>query len=578
MTGDDGAVSSDTACPADPAWQRYIAESYAILAQASPEILWLEDDHRLHNHAEVRFGCFAKPMLEEFARRTGKLWERADLVDAIIRGRGKVRGQWLQFTGELWIENVTRIREAVHQENPDVKLAQMTSGMAAHSAEGRRWGEYLTAMSGPHRPITRPHFGPYRNAAGFEFVEGMTIFRHGLAFAGRATRCCPELENWPYSYFSKSQRQTGLTLELAQFFGCRDVTLNLFSMTGNNPSNEPWVVELLNAVRPRMDALAAMNLDRRIERGVHVWSSEQAALHQGVNHRAADMNSLRPAFDAWAKIFARVGVASTFETRGSVTAVSGDTIRAADAQEIQRILKGGLLLDGRAAMALQEMGYGKYLGIRVETRNFSDERRPIPIERVVDFKFGIKGSPVMGCGQMGFNWGECNIYAHKLVGARAISHYQNAYQERIAPAITLFENTLGGRVAVYPFDFDSGVADSVRFYNHPRKRQVQAVLRWLNWGRPIIASPDRNLLAIEQCSVDGEELLAVINLSGDPLDEFDIKLRASPRRISILNRGGSWTPSMPVKRNRTLTRFKLRQPLEAFEACFLKWRNREGQL
>lgn len=571
MTGDDGAVSLDTACPADPAWQRYLAESYALFASANPEILWLEDDHRLHNHGAVRFGCFAQPMLTEFAKRTGKLWEREDLVKAIVGGKGKTRAQWLQFTGDLWIENVARIREFVDKMNPNVKLAQMTSSMAAHTAEGRRWAEYLVAMSGVHRPITRPHFGPYRDTTGFDFTIGLTLFRHGLAFAGRGTRCCPELENWPFSYFSKSRRQTILALELTQFFGCRDLTFDFFSMTGNDPRNEPWVVQQINAARPRMDALAALGLDRRIERGVHVWTDERAAVHQKTEGKPLTMDSLFPAFDAWTRVFTRTGIASTFETRGSLTAVSGDTIRAADEKEIERLLRGGLLLDGRAAMALQEMGYGKHLGIRVERGRATGERCPISIERITDLKFGLKGSPVMGCGQMGFNWGDCRIYLHKLIGARATSEFQSGDQKPIGPAVTLFENTLGGRVAIYPFDFDSGVSDSVRFYNHPRKCQVQAVLRWLNRGQPILATPDPALLAVEQCSVDGMELLAMINLSGDPLDRFNLETSVLSGGMAMLDHEMKWRRLAPPKRQRNLTQVILPKPIEPFEACFLRW-------
>jgi hypothetical protein len=572
MVGDDGTVSHDTACPADPAWQRYIAESYAIFASANPEILWLEDDHRLHNHGAVRFGCFAQPMLDRFAKRVGRVWNREDLVQTIVRGEGDVRKQWLQFTGDLWIENITRIRKAVHKVNPNVRLAQMTSSMAAHAAEGRRWDEYLAAMGGKHQPITRPHFGPYREATGFEFAIGLTLFRHGLAFEGRATRCCPEIENWPHSYFSKSRRQTALMLELAQFFGCQDVTFNCFALAGNDPRNEPWVVEALKQARPRMNALAALRLDRRKERGVHLWTHERAALFQKTDSMSKGMSSLCPSFDSWARVFSRVGVASTFETKGKVTAVCGDAIRAADDLEIRRLLKGGLLLDGRAAAALQEMGYGDHLGIFVKKRQVSGAAFAMPIERVMDSKFGLRGSPTMGCAQMGFGWGDCYNYITQLRGARMISQFWSGDQKPISPCVTLYENPLGGRVAVFPHDLGTGIADSVRFYNHPRKCQVQAVLRWLNRSKRIVANLDMASVVIEQTFLDGIALLAAVNLSGDPVCILSLELPSLPKaNIYLLSESGKWILLRCISLTTGKLTIALPRPLEAFEVAFLRW-------
>src|SRR6185503_20944899 len=102
--------------------------------------------------------------------------------------------------------------------------------------------------------------------------------------------------------------------------------------------------------------------------------------------------------------------------------------------------------------------------------------------------------------------------------------FRGGDHQPIAPCVTLFENALGGRVAVYPFDFDSGIADSVRFYNHPRKCQLQAVLRWLNRGKPVLANTDMAMVTVEQSSVADMELLAVINLSGDPLTELSLEI------------------------------------------------------
>jgi hypothetical protein len=575
MVGDDGSVSPDTACPADPAWQRYIADSYAIFASAGPKILWLEDDHRLHNHPPLRMGCFAKPTLDEFARRIGKQWQREDLVRAIVQNEGGVRGQWMGFTGDLWEENARRIRQAVHAVDPNVELAQMTSSMAAHSAEGRRWQPYLRALCGAnHAPITRPHFGPYRDSTGFDFVSGVTMFRHSLAFAGRGTRCCAELDTGPHGYFSLIKAKVRLHMELMAFWGCRDIAANVMSLGGNDPADERWGFECMRDSYPRLSALAAMSLEHRVERGVHVWTHESAALHQDARGLPMSMDSLQPAFDAWANVLGRVGVAYTFEAPSSLTATSGDTIRAADDQEIQRILGGGVLLDGRAAAALQEMGYGEQLGVRVIERVATGGTVAAPLERVVDPRFGLTGSPFMGLAQSARNFGPHAFYSNELRGATSVSEICHGDLRRIAPGLTIFENPLGGRLAVLPFDFDCGMADSVRFYNLPRKIQLLRALRWLNRDRDVLAQIDPTLALVQQHRTPQHELLAIVFLSDDPIQSLRLSMPwPSTPPVESLDADGAWKQfDFISSAENGITSIRFETAPRHWDAMFLRWR------
>ena len=577
MVGDNGLVSDDTASPADPRWQRYIAEIFAIFATAHPEIMWLEDDFRLQNHPPVEWGCFAQPMLDRFAERTGKKWKREALVKAIVTGQGKTRSQWLKFTGDLWNEIVTKIRHAVHAVDPKIKLAQMIGAMENHSVGGLRWKEFLRAQAGPeHQPIVRPHVGPYRDFSGFDMCTGLAIFRHDLAFAGRGTRFCPEIDNGTHSYYSRSRRQTNLLIEICGFFGCHDFTFMPYAQTGNDPRNEPWVLRTLKESKGRRDALAAVEFNRRIEHGVHVWTEERAALFQKTDGMPLRLGSLLPSFDAWMRVFSRVGVASTYETPGKLTAVSGDTIRAADKEEVLRMLRGGLLLDGRAASALQEMGYGPYLGIKVGERRESGDVFPAPTERVTDKKFGQPGSPVMGMTQAGAGYGNIHLYLTKPQGAKVVSRFYGGDHKPLFPGVTLYQNKLGGRVAVFPYDFTCGMVDVLRFYHHMRKCQIQAVLRWLNHSQPVTASPDMAKIVVEHVTVDGMEYLAIINLNGDPMEEFTVNLsNAEKQSLQMLDEAGRWKRLGRVFVSKNLLRVKLPTPMESFRICFLRFSSRK---
>jgi hypothetical protein len=66
MTDPFGNTASAVACLICPEWRRYIADIYAFYAELHSEILWVEDDFRLHNHGPLEWGgCFCALHMEE---------------------------------------------------------------------------------------------------------------------------------------------------------------------------------------------------------------------------------------------------------------------------------------------------------------------------------------------------------------------------------------------------------------------------------------------------------------------------------------------------------------------------------
>jgi hypothetical protein len=372
-------------------------------------------------------------------------------------------------------------------------------------------------------------------------------------------------------------------MELMQFFGARDITLDIYQHSGNDPINEPWVVDCLRDVRPRLDALASLNLRRRVERGVHLWTHPRAARFQQTESSARWLMDLWPNFQAWGNVCARVGVASTFETRGGLTLVSGDAIRAAGRQEILRLLRGGLFLDGRAALALQEMGYGRHLGIEIKKRIRIPRQMSASLEVVLDDAFGLAGSRYMMSLPMGNGPASAHaIYISRLRGARMVSEIQSADFKPITPCLTLHENGLGGRIATFAYDFDSGVTDAgsgktPRFYNYIRKRQILAALHWLNRGHPILHTPDPAPFILESCVVGGQELLAVVNISGDAVKSLRLESPALPRgRVEMLDEKGRWKVFKNGMRALSVCQAMVdfSRDLQPFQNAFLRWKRK----
>ena len=142
-----------------------------------------------------------------------------------------------------------------------------------------------------------------------------------------------------------------------------------------------------------------------------------------------------------------------------VTAVTGQSLRSFSTERVKRMLGGGLLVDGTAATVLAALGFGRQLGVAIgDSRGRYDagvtaERDDWqPGQDPVNHSYTSLVT-VFGSGHQ--------YYPLTLTaGARQVSTLVDADRQDVSPAMVLYENELGGRVAIYPFDLSGGPADS----------------------------------------------------------------------------------------------------------------------
>ncbi|MGQ9515248.1 MAG: hypothetical protein ACUVTL_09435 [Thermoproteota archaeon] len=226
-----GAESRACACPLDKKWKRYVAELYSIYSSLNPRIIWVDDDFRLHNHGPVSWGCFCPLHLEAFSNRIGKSMSREDVIRAVLTSDlqpSNERRAWLDLMGDTMIDAAITIERAVHQTSPETRLGLMTSSPEVHCIEGRRWHELLKALSGPYNPIVRPTLGNYTEGDKRSLLHGIMLTLHTRALVPKETLICPEVENYPYTRFSKSSKFTRLQIVICQLHGISNITLNLY--------------------------------------------------------------------------------------------------------------------------------------------------------------------------------------------------------------------------------------------------------------------------------------------------------------------------------------------------------------
>jgi hypothetical protein len=135
-----GNNANAVVCPLCSEFQKYITEMYAYYASIKPNMLWVEDDFRLHNHGPLSWGgCFCEAHMEEYSRRAGRKLTREEFVEGVLKPGNPhlYRKIWLDMARETMVKLAQSIGESVHKVSPTTRVGLMSSNPEVHCAEGR---------------------------------------------------------------------------------------------------------------------------------------------------------------------------------------------------------------------------------------------------------------------------------------------------------------------------------------------------------------------------------------------------------------------------------------------------------
>ncbi|MHB9124591.1 MAG: hypothetical protein ACYC4F_01435 [Armatimonadota bacterium] len=514
----DGEESPEMACPLSPGWREWLIETYRLFAATKPDKLWLEDDFKTFIHHTEKLGCYCPAHIAAFGKHIGRTIGRDELVERITSPGepDPVRKEWLDFCGEIMVDICRDLECAVHNESPGTRLGQMNSW----STDGRWLDEAITALAGPHRPLARTSLAPYEEGRAVQFLpDGFDILKE-TACLPEGTENCPELENSLYTAYSKSASMTRLQLILSQVLGNSGITMNLFDMLGSPTSEEPRVGRMLKEVKPLLDGIAQIAGPGGAQRGVSIPFPKR---HADTVHAEPGQKFGAFRFDGegWAQPLQGSGIPIFLNGESRVTAITGQSsLRALDRESIESLLCGGLLLDGSAAAVLRDMGYGHLIGVepgeRIDRRKvlLSAERDDLGTDGIDPIYMSLRhiAEPNQSHGRL--------YPLNPQKGTKSASVFVDTNHQAVMPGMTLFENELGGRVAVYPFDLSVGA--SAGFMNWRRRRQLQKVVRWLGrdavdlfadggaWMMPVRRDyADYTFMAVLNFETDGWEEVAL---------------------------------------------------------------------
>jgi hypothetical protein len=354
------------------------------------------------------------------------------------------------------------------------RLGLMSSNLETHSMEGRNWDAWWRALARRFPAAHRPHFWGYGEDPASVLVYGIGQLEQNRSVQPAGTESDPEIENFPYGPWNKSFRQLLAQMALAQVFGSDRLAVSVYDFMGNWPSDEPERGAFLGRVKPMLGWLGDQ-FGRALEPvGIGVpWHPDQSRRVHTDGTR--DWRALGVNTRGWDHWFGPFGFAFQKRPHARVNALAGAMAWCFDEAQLRAWLERGLLLDGPAAAILVERGFGELIGI-TDTGFITQAEMLYSMEESIDAEFGLRPGA-----QMSLNAEK--PYKHRLLqgvvldGARVISVLRSPTQEQVGHGAFVFENGIGGRVAVMPWDATAGANLCTQRY-----AQIRKVVAWLGRG------------------------------------------------------------------------------------------------
>ena len=535
MVDPGGNHAMAQACPIDPAWRQYTADICAQYATVNPEYIWVEDDFRFFNHPPLTWGgCFCDRHMAEYSQRADRTLARQEFVAGILKPGEPhpYRKIWLDCCRETMVENAKLIGNAVHSVSPDTKVGLMSSNPAAHCAEARDWYGILNGLSSGTVPVNRPALMSYSEVTPQKYLwDFSAVARFTRAIVPPETEIYPELDNGPFSRFSKSHASTRLQLETSLLLCSGGITLSLFDMIGGGVNLEENYQKLLAENKPFLNKAAALGLEFANQEGITVLVSSESTytLHTAPD---AGMASLYPQETFWASLLNSFGIATKYSLekmhRNETVAVSGQYFRNLSKSEIETLFRdNSVIMDGEAAYTLFDLGLGYLASINTAVWHDMGSGYQTYEE--------VCGSITL-CGVLGARMtAQAGVGDYLEITYNGCVELQSVVKDYTGKTAGLGVTLIGGRHLIYPYGRFNG---RVQGHLNPYRRELLLhTLKDLKGASDQVYIEESPYIAVAAFTYHAGHALVVTNFSNDPVPELHVHIpQYTVKGVKILRR------------------------------------------
>lgn len=389
MVDIEGNQSEMVVCPFCENWRVYYAEFYTYLLQElEPEVVWVEDDFRLHNHAPLSYGgCFCDEHMYRYNEKLGTAYTREQFVDLLLhKGDKEVRKAWLDVNRSAMVDLAEFLGTVVKTATGGkTKVGLMSSMHQQHATEGRDWYGIHEGLAQGGEMIDRMHLPSYQEISSKQYYYNFNLVPYiGRAFLPEECKVLPEMENGSFNSFTKEARFLQFQLESAIPLCIEGMTYDIFDFVGNGTVESIGYGQAVKEIEAYLNGVTKLSLRYETLEGVCCPVDEKTVYHRtGIQN----LEGLYPdEYDFYAYLNA-VGFTTKItkdkKFKGKTVALSGGAVNNfTDEQLIDMFANNFVVLEGGAAIHLMERNLG-YL-IKAKGYQRFDREGAISYEQVID--------------------------------------------------------------------------------------------------------------------------------------------------------------------------------------------------
>lgn len=523
-------------CPLDPNFRKIFSENIALFAKiAKPAFIITEDDYSIG----AADGCFCKYHLDEFAKRQGKYYSRDELTKIFSQKTPQdfeIIRKWRELLKDSLVGLCQAIRNEVDKESPEIPIGYMQAFTA--DKDGDCTLAISKALAGKkHIPFSRL----YGTFYGGVDIKHMPFVMYHPLYTKQHINCdfrfYHESDTFPHTRFFTSGAHMRAIMSTAYSYGFDGSTFQTQQLL-DKPNEETAYGKMFAEERNRF------NIIHRIAKQCEL-NGVQIDYDPFWNTVDSSKSITEP---LWTGCISRFGIPYT--TLNS-TITFWDEIQAkyADDTTIKEHLSKSLFLDGDAAKCLCARGYGKYIGIEIDgdvlennTIVYDLGAREIICEKFIHDDNGRN----MPSAHMFSPKGNGKLLKINVIDKRCeiISEFYTYQKNYISPAMTRFENELGGKVIVMGITLDRNNSQSL--FNYRRQRLIQELITWCS-DEFVFVKEAPDVFLITNKAVNPQEsgflgMMTLINLCEDTLNDTELHLPPQWKNasFSILDKNANW--------------------------------------